>query len=257
MNSATFLNVAAVVRHCRNWPAVLSARLRRTAPDRIVLRKAGRLSTTSDTDLWNHFSDIWLHKSYGDPSELRGSAVIDCGANVGLFTLYALAHNASRVISVEPAAHVYEALKENTHSYRDRCNVIQAAVADEPGSGWFRNAPDSTASSLVTHPNDGDVLVVTVTLPMLLDELQGNPGQIFLKIDCEGAEGSILSGAGPRLREVTYIALEYHSLSSRDRCREILESTGCFEYAEWGRDREYGMMFAQNVGEDRGLEIKD
>jgi FkbM family methyltransferase len=129
-----------------------------------------------------------------------GLSVVDVGAHVGVFTLFAAR-------GVGPGGHVW-AVEPNPQSFRylgrnvrkngfGNVTTVQAAASDQPGTAVLRVlAGDRTQSSVVDlgQPLDNRFEVVTARL----DDLVGARVVDLMKIDTEGNELSVLQGA-PRL----------------------------------------------------------
>jgi FkbM family methyltransferase len=133
--------------------------------------------------------------------------IIDAGANIGAFTLYALlqAPNA-HVVAIEPAPDTVERLRSvvQAHGFSHRCTILQAALSGAVGTTTIQLWPNSQAR--VT--GRGGVAVPTVTLDGLITSY-GNVD--LLKMDIEGAEYEALPVASPAtLRRILRIEMEYH-----------------------------------------------
>ena len=70
----------------------------------------------------------WRHGMY-----LKETAcVFDVGANIGLFTLFALQRcPTARVVAFEPSLDAYECLKKNTASYGENVKTYRSGLSDE------------------------------------------------------------------------------------------------------------------------------
>lgn len=135
--------------------------------------------------------------------DIAGATVIDLGANVGIFALYALARGAARVVCVEPNATNCAALAENIAAagLTDRVQIIQAAVV-----GWKRGIAlvGEGSQSFVAEAGDADYyrlamgqhgpapLALPITLPEVF--IAGAVGECgFLKVDVERSEFEVLT----------------------------------------------------------------
>jgi FkbM family methyltransferase len=130
-----------------------------------------------------------------------GKIAIDCGANVGLFTLEMAATGAT-VHAFEPNAHAFAELQKRSAAFP---NVVchRKAVSDRPGSlklFLHENAdrdPVKWSTGSSTLPFKGNVskenfeTVEAVDLVAFIEELGGRVA--LLKIDVEGAEIGILN----------------------------------------------------------------
>ncbi len=129
-----------------------------------------------------------------------GDIVLDCGANVGVFTTQALAAGASRVVAIEPAPENLECLRRNFAS-----EIVDGKVVLYPKGVWDKDelltmnvdAHNSAADSFVLHPEGSsetaEKLPLT-TIDKIVDELHLDHVN-FIKMDIEGAEPKALAGA--------------------------------------------------------------
>jgi FkbM family methyltransferase len=139
------------------------------------------------------------------------AAVIwDIGANVGLFSLAsaALAGSEGRVIAVEPDTWLVQLLRRSAGCPGDKApvEVFPAAVGDRVGVHKFFIARRSRSTNYLDGYGNSQTggwrehqLVPTVTLDWMLDHFLAPD---LLKIDVEGAEAAVLSGASRLLAEV-------------------------------------------------------
>ncbi len=139
--------------------------------------------------------------------------VIDAGANIGAFTLYALLHApAAHVIAVEPAPDTVQRLRSlvEAHGLHTRCTVLQAALSGEIGTTTIQTSP----MSQFRVTGQGGVSVPTVTL----DSLIATYGSVdLLKLDTEGAEYETLPAASAAtLKCIRRIEMEYHPGGNRE-----------------------------------------
>jgi FkbM family methyltransferase len=155
----------------------------------------------------------------------KGSIVFDIGAHVGFYTLLAsiLVGSEGKVFSFEPVPRNVCYLREHLR-INNVSNVIaiEKAVSDSCGTTYFETNIFST--SMGHFKNDGNLQVETVSLDGLIEE-RVIPVPNFIKIDVEGAEFLVLSGAKKLLEsnEVT-IFLATHGGEVRRKCCQFLKS---------------------------------
>jgi FkbM family methyltransferase len=122
--------------------------------------------------------------------------IIDLGANIGLFSLYA-SPIAEKIYAVEPTPSHFSLLKELVE-LTERTNIepLNLAIGMEDGeSEFFVHEGNSTMNSFVKHTtnphSETSVLVKTKTLNSLIDSL-GLDTVGFVKMDIEGFENQVI-----------------------------------------------------------------
>jgi len=128
----------------------------------------------------------------------RGDIVLDCGANVGTFTRYALSHGAKLVVAIEPAPKNIVCLRRNfpDEIASGRVIIYEKGVWDKED---FLRLAESDATdamdSFVRHEGTHEgPLVPLTTIDNLVQELHLERVD-FIKMDIEGAEQRALTGA--------------------------------------------------------------
>ena len=128
-----------------------------------------------------------------------GAVVLDCGANIGVFTRLSLDRGAAKVIAIEPAPENIESLRRNfaKEIAGGRVVVYAKGVWDKDDFLTLNVDPhNSAADSFVIHRDgghDGEKVPLT-TIDKLVVEL-GLERVDFIKMDIEGAEVRALNGA--------------------------------------------------------------
>jgi FkbM family methyltransferase len=140
-----------------------------------------------------------------------GQTVIDVGANIGVFSLWAASHLGSngRLLSVEPHPLSFGYLERNLAPFSGSARTVQTACGAHPGELELHYVPGRlSVSSFEPRPDrTGHVLVPVHRL----DELAAQAGieQVdLLKIDVEGAEEQVIVGAGELLSRVSRLVIE-------------------------------------------------
>jgi FkbM family methyltransferase len=131
--------------------------------------------------------------------------VVDCGANVGLFSLFLRA--AARTIAIEPNPSANRRLKRNFDLNGLEGAVIQAAVSDHDGS--VRMDFGSAPSVLATVGSNGSD-VPCLSLDTIFAQQKISTVDL-LKLDVEGHEIEALDGCSDALkrRAIKRIVAEY------------------------------------------------
>ncbi len=127
-----------------------------------------------------------------------GAVVLDCGANIGVFTRLSLERGAGKVIAIEPAPENLECLRRNFVK-----EITEGRVVVYPKGVWDKDdvltlnvdPHNSAADSFLIHREGGHEgnKVPLTTIDKLVAEL-GLERVDFVKMDIEGAEVRALMG---------------------------------------------------------------
>lgn len=191
-----------------------------------------------NTDANAHFNGEteFLRKTI--PSGYIDYVVFDVGANVGNWTLDALAINpALQIHCFEPVASTYETLRVNVPT-TVRCNKL--ALGAQVGTRVFHvYGNGSVHNSFYQHRQFRTSTVNNLSIDTVPNYCEReNIAHIdFLKIDVEGAELEVLMGAQPLLaeREIDLIQLEYGSkwIDARVFLKDLYEFLEPYGYYIW------------------------
>jgi FkbM family methyltransferase len=149
---------------------------------------------------------------------LDGCVAWDVGAHIGFFSLV-LARRCRQVIAVEPGADAARRLRTNAELNNAPIEVIEAAAGGVSGTTHLHLAADGRMNRV-----DADGIQVR---QVTLDELAGVHGQPDLvKIDVEGAELAVLSGAARVLAHRPFFLVEVHTPELLQSVTALLEAAG-------------------------------
>ena len=167
---------------------------------------------------------IFIRRDYGKVP--AGSRVVDIGANIGAFSLYAARCGASKITAYEPNSEAFQCLQRNiqTNSLTSVISPRQFAATGTAGKLVpFPKKASAYNAILQNNSTEEYELVETISLTNIVEEM----GRIdFLKMDCEGAEWDILRHAKPSdLASIHTIRMEYH-LGFQKEISSLLESNG-------------------------------
>ena len=233
-----------------NWREVLPLAATGKAVTEIRLRSGAVIKASPDGSLWPVFSDIWYHHSYTKHCPISpGSTVVDVGANVGVFSLFA-ARVARTVYALEPASSNFSRLIQNVSQAKNVISLHCACAGHDGRATLDLSREPIGISLLTTSPSGSQETVDVVSLETLFAIHKINRCD-FLKLDCEGAEYPIILDTPPAvLHRVQRIVLEYHDhLSERFSHRDLtakLRSLG-FHTTEYNTRGSYGMLAAMRV----------
>ena len=135
----------------------------------------------------------------GDQAVKAGDIVLDCGANIGVYTRVALDAGAKIVVAIEPAPENIEALKRNFKAEiaAGRVIVVEKGVWNKDDVLTLNIDPNNTAADSFVIQREGGhkgVQVPLLAIDKLVEELK-LPRVDYIKMDIEGAEQKALIGA--------------------------------------------------------------
>lgn len=193
--------------------AMLGHYVARTSPGLVEFRSGLRIQLSSHPhDIVTAFV-VFLKKDYGEIR--RGSVVLDIGANIGAFALYASAAGAKRVYAFEPSQEAFDVLCENVRiNNLDAIIVpVNKAVSDVDGQRVrfpARSSPYNRLGLTAEAALDECLEVGTVTVSTFMRD-NGIGHVDLMKMDCEGAEFAVLPSMGRReLAAIDEIRMECH-----------------------------------------------
>jgi len=188
---------------------------RHTTPFRATINigrhyKAELLLRAFTGDLFVFF-EVMSMGAYGIPEAVlprdQVKVIIDCGANIGLTSLYLAAHYPhAHIYSIEPDAENFELLGLNTRA-EPRITPIRAAVVGRScrtvrlstgGESWKHHVVESSEGADVP----------ALTIEQILEEYKLRHIDL-LKVDIEGAEADVFRN-GSFLDRVGFIIVELH-----------------------------------------------
>lgn len=188
--------------------------------------------------------EIWEENVYEthDTHFNKGGVVLDIGANIGTFSVYA-AHFGAKVFAVEPEPHNMEALNKNIelNKMQDKIIVCPYAISNYKGVATIH---DSGGGASIKDIDRAGTEVEVMTLDNLFS-LYSIIDVDVLKIDVEGSEAEIILGASKEnINRCKFITMEFDIRSGYqmgDIVRKLSETHHVRTMGSWERG---GMIWA-------------
>jgi FkbM family methyltransferase len=244
--------VSGPLRRARRTAGVIKRRLFE-APEQAAWRRACRVAertprftpgtirmgeyTLMYSDLLSfcpQWQDIFVNNALAFETTNPTPRILDCGANVGLASLYfKRRYPAAKITAFEADPTIAAMLAANLRANAaGDVDVEAAAVWTSDGDVTFQSeGADSGALASLAGEMDGQAIQVRAA--RLARWLEAEPIDL-LKLDIEGAEVAVLQDCRPFLSNVRALLLEVHEFDPRQRrspdLRQLLESAG-FAYA--------------------------
>jgi FkbM family methyltransferase len=181
-------------------------------------------------------NELFCEELYDFSSDKYDPIIIDCGANIGLSTIFfKRKFPKAKVIAIEADPDIFEMLRKNTSQFDlQNLTLLNKAVWVVDGNVFF-NASGGLGGRIENTKNKKsnsiELSVQSIRLKSLLDSIIKNGDCIdLLKIDIEGAEIEVIKDCEECLSHVDKIFVEYHRLrGNNDNFFEflrVLENSG-------------------------------
>lgn len=168
--------------------------------------------------------------------------IIDCGANIGLATIYFKRNfPEAEVICYEADPKIFKVLQKNIISFGfNNVNAIHAAVSIQDGNMNF--LMEGGHSGMITDEPVSEKIVAVKSI-RLKNVLEQFDEIIFLKIDIEGHETTLIPDISDELKKVKFMFLEYHSFLDKKqqlpKLLSILSKAGFRYYIKESANKKY------------------
>jgi FkbM family methyltransferase len=211
----------AAKRQTPAWPALLKYYLELGQPQyplQLPLRGGGLL-TLSDSSEVKVFWNLFIHGAYAIPVDCE--TILDCGANAGIFCLWAVRQRLGvRIVALEPFPPTFAELEANVRQnhLEDQIQCVQVGLAAVAGDRSMFAAGDSPLRGLVPSDLQAPPETIPVRCVRLADCLQDLRMEKLdlLKMDIEGSEWEVLLSTEPSvLSRIRHIQIEYHEAPAR------------------------------------------
>lgn len=209
-----------MIRHIANWPSYL---LFKSGNNKgaFTFRLRNGKSITVQKQMFPPFKEIFFDRVYlkNLPARLRDMqdpVVIDIGANVGFFSLFALLQfPKAQIFSFEPMPFNYRVLQDYHEGVKEpRWKIYNEAIAaDESGLTLHYMNEDafSTMASVFHQRNEQNSIKVPTQSLSGFIKSQGLDRVDFLKMDCEGSEYGIFYATEPEdFKRIHFMSIETH-----------------------------------------------
>jgi FkbM family methyltransferase len=224
-------------RNFTNWLEIWISMVMERVPPPLKTRKGNFTLLHAAVDL-----PLFLYREMFDPCDYltdgfykpaTNDTIVDIGANIGFFAHRLLLENSNITVHCfEPVSSTRERLLMNVINNRLTASiqVYPYAVSRSRGEAHIQLTESSLRATMVGNSNQGTELVQCITLSDALRLCAPVKRIALLKIDTEGSEVEILSGADQaEWHKIDRVALEYHDIlrpGSKADCLSILESQG-------------------------------
>lgn len=157
--------------------------------------------------------EVFSSYDYGDPKLFKEmKTIVDVGANIGAFTVFAGLYSNAHIISIEPEPSNCEMLISNIalNNLTDRVTTYNLGISSaQQGDVFLPLGQGGNSAAALEKDSFHSQPVPSRTLDSLLDEIVGPIS--FLKVDTEGHETIIFGDTSDKnLSRIERFAIEYH-----------------------------------------------
>lgn len=218
-----------MIRLLRNWRRAVTSKWSKRPLDYLEFRNGSRIYSPGTLDLAFLFNEIWVDRVYSpagyDISD--GDRVVDIGANIGTFAIYAATSATNvHVCCCEPYPDCVHWLRKNIEaSGLSNIEVVPKAVAGRSELRMLQIEPTNWIVNRLASGEDAHngIPIECVSLDDVFEQNQIEKCDL-LKLDCEGSEYEILQQCRPEtLNRVRRIVGEYHKSCSAGQTGESLQ----------------------------------
>jgi len=207
--------IGARLKRVFNDPFARIRKLPRYTPGEVVI-KGNRIAFPDAPSFMAIYDEIFDKHVYRFLSPQPAPLIIDCGANIGISTIYfKQLYPQSRVIAFEPDAAIYAYLEKNVAAMQAQgVTLVNKGVwSEDKELEFLSEGADSGKVASGHEKTEGKTTRIKVErLSTYINEKVA-----FLKIDIEGAELEVLKEIEHKLPLVENIFIEYHSFENREQ----------------------------------------
>ncbi|HEX7654344.1 MAG TPA: FkbM family methyltransferase [Verrucomicrobiae bacterium] len=189
-------------------------------PDGFMIESANELIS-----YWSFFVERECYqKEWGRPlQQAAAPVVLDVGANAGVFSHWIWTLNPRvNLVIFEPLPAMSAKIKNWIEVKQPRATLHAKAVSDEIGHATFyASSGNDTGASLKGTTNHAQQFTVPLTT---LDAVITEPDILLAKIDVEGCEVQVLTGAAKTLMRTRHLLLEAHTMEALQAIQKLLPS---------------------------------
>lgn len=156
------------------------------------------------------FTQIFVHQEYNVMIAEKVNVIIDCGANIGLASLFFLSkYPNAKIIAIEPEENNFKMLKQNLDKFSN-VTCIKKGVWDKTvnleiiDNGWGDAGFIIKEAQSISEKSVPAICIEEVINQFKLEKIN------ILKIDIEGSEEQVILNSSKWIKKVDMIFCEIH-----------------------------------------------
>jgi FkbM family methyltransferase len=171
------------------------------------------------------WSIVELNQYSVSRENMKNAVVVDAGANIGIFSIYAARKGARKAYAFEPVRETCDILEENVRLNRLEKKIIPVNLALGEKKGRANISFCMAGDGCASIGNDGGGNRKQMVRITTIDAYMGGARVDFIKIDTEGYEAQVLKGAKntiKRFKPAISFSV-YHKADDRERLPKIVK----------------------------------
>jgi len=214
----------------KNWPMYFLDRFAKSNV-KLETRKGIKFKLRKRSADKGIILEVFFEKTYAPKGfEIKeGDVVIDIGAHIGVFSLFASLYTKNKIFSFEPLPENFKLLNENIKlNKKNNIKTFNLAVCGDEKSRYIFYDESNTGGHSLFKKGSRKIKIKCIKLENIFKKLKIERCN-FLKIDCEGCEYEILTKADKEVfKKIDKIVMETHGIfpNETEKLTEILRSNG-------------------------------
>lgn len=202
-----------------------------------------RISDPSDTATFN---EVLLRKDYEVSIDEPVDTIIDCGANIGLTSIWmANRFPQASIVAIEPESRNVELLKWNAEGY-PQIDIIHSAIWSRKAKLRILNPEGVSNGYMVGEAQHGEADAFDAVGIADIMEMKGWKTIDLLKIDVEGAERELFSSNYETwLPRVRVLVVETHDKFMKGSSRAVFKAVSQYDFS--CRLRGFNLVFTNEA----------
>ncbi len=171
--------------------------------------------------------------------------VVDAGANVGFFSMYAKQHGAKRIYSIDPDPSAFYYLRKNLGNFNEIILLNKAVTFDDNGCTINIRSGGTVGTGEIPHSSDefswNSPSISVNSLLKIEQDIN------LLKLDIEGSEFKVIEALNPEhFKNINQLFIEFHS-NSIPIVKKLKNVGYNIEYRYSTENDDVGFIYAKKI----------
>lgn len=177
------------------------------------------------------FSQVIYDKEYELKYRIKPTVIVDCGANIGLATVFFKnKFPDSKIIAIEPESSNFKILQKNTEKYDD-VHCLQSGIWSKSTNLKISNSNRGNWGFTVEETSDtGPDIIPAISIEGIMEKFKLDHIDI-LKMDIEGSEKEVFAqNVDKWLPHVKVMVIEFHDATVENCAKTFYKALENYNY---------------------------